>query len=214
MKHQTILSILCAASLLGGGSFAYSKPPGGGGPDAFEPGRPPGKRMHNIMRDLSPDEAQRLRAALEKAKSDPTIRSLKEQRDALDAQLEKSMNAAILAADPTLAPVLDKINNARSRAKEVRKEFESLTPEQKAAIKAARQGAKDDPAVVAAREKVKAATTPEARRQAEQEMHAAHKAAIIKQNPALAPLLEKLGPPPGARKGNPPPPHDDEEEEN
>lgn len=206
MKHQTILSIVCAASLFGGGSFAYSQAPGPGGPGAFEPGRPPGKHRRGGEPNLSPDEAQRLKAAHEKAKSDPTIDALKKQREALDAKMEQAMDAAVLAADPTLAPVLEKIKNARTRAKDTRKGFEALTPEQKEALKAAKEAIKNDPAVAAAREKMQAATTPEAKREAGQEMRAARKAAILKQNPALAPLLEKLGPPPGGRRMGPPPP--------
>jgi hypothetical protein len=54
--------------------------------------------------------------------------------------------------------------------------------------------AKDDPAVVAARENMKAADSPEARREAGRAMGQAMKAAMLKQNPDLAPLLEQLGP--------------------
>lgn len=209
MKHPTILSILCAASLVGSGTSlvaqADNRPDRPDGPPSFEPGRghPPGKKgkYRGEKPILSPDDAQRLKAAHEKVKGDPAIQSLKEQRDAIEAQLVKAMNAALLAADPTLAPVLDKVQNARKNAKETRKAFESLTPEQKESLKAARESIKDDPAVSAARAKMKAATTPEAKQQAEQELHAARKAALLQKNPALAPLLEKLGPPPGRGAG-------------
>jgi len=153
------------------------------------------------MAGLPPEEAQRLAAAREKAKDDPTVRSLKEARDALDEQLEKAVNAAILAADPGLAPTLEKVQQSRDRAKKMRDRFESLTPEQRQQLKAARQKAKDDPTVLAAREKMKAANSREERREAGKAMHEAMKAAMIKQDPALAPLLEQLGPPPGGPGG-------------
>lgn len=146
------------------------------------------------MSGLPPDEARRLGAAREKAKDDPTVRSLKEARDALDQQLEKAMNAAILAADPELAPVLDKVKQSRDRAKKLRDNFESLTPEQRETLKAAREKAQSDPAVAAAREKMKSAKSPEERREAGKAMREATKAAILQQNPGLAPLLEQLGP--------------------
>ena len=83
----------------------------------------------------------------------------------------------------------------------MRERFESLTPEQKQQLRSARQAAKDDPSVVAAREKMKAAKTPEERREEGRAMHEAMKAAMIKQNPDLAPLLEQIGPPPGGPDG-------------
>ena len=154
---------------------------------------------------LPPEEATRLAAAREKAKDDPTVRSLKEARDAIDQQLENAMNAAILSADPGLAPTLEKVKQSRDRAKGMRDRFESLSPEQRQQLKSARQAAKDDPAVVAAREKMKSADSPEARREAGQAMVEAMKSAMLKQNPDLAPLLEQLGPqgPPMRGSGGP-----------
>lgn len=150
--------------------------------------------------DISPDEAKRLAEARQKADQDPTVRSLKEARAAVEQQLENAMSAAILAADPGLAPVLEKVKQARNRAKNVRDKFESLTRSQKTALMKARKEATDDPSVVAAREKMKAAKTPEERREAGKAMHEAMKAAMIKANPELASILNELGPPP------PPPP--------
>lgn len=174
-------------------------------------GPPPGAK-------LTSDEQQRLQAAREKAKQDPTVRSLDEARKALNEQFENAMRAAMLAADPSLGPVLDKIKAARDRAKDMLGKFESLTPEQKQQLKAARSAAKDDPAVQAAREKMRSAQGPEARREAGREMHEAMKAAMLKADPSLAPLLEKLGPgmmgwgephrdrdPQGGGPGGPPP---------
>ena len=168
-------------------------------PDGADRDRPPWKqhgKKHGPPPDanLTPGEQQRLQAAREKAKNDPTVRSLKEANDALGKQLETAMRAAMLSADSSLGPVLDKIKAARDRAKDMRGKFESLTTEQKQQLKAARSTAKDDPAVQAAREKMQNAQGPEARREAGREMHQAMKAAMLKADPSLAPLLEKLGP--------------------
>ncbi len=150
---------------------------------------------------LPADERKRLEAAQEKAKNDPTVRSLREAKESIEEQLANAMRAAMIAADPTLAPTLDKIRDARGRAKGVRDRYESLTPEQREQLKSARSVAKDDPAVVAAREKMKSADSPEARRAAGKAMHEAMKAAMTRQDPSLAALLEKLGPPPGGPGG-------------
>ena len=211
MNTSHIPGLLCAALLVLGPApgFLQANPDTQGPPQAgFEK---PHKKQHGPPGEganLTPDEAQRLRAAREKAKNDPTIKSLREARDAIDAQLENAMNAAIVAADASLAPVVEKIKAARGRAKDARDKFESMTPEQMEALKAARQTAKDDPAVVAAREKMKSAQDPEAKREAAREFHEAMKASITKQNPSLAPLLDKIGPPrggPGEGMGGPPP---------
>jgi hypothetical protein len=127
------------------------------------------------------------------------------------------MHAAMLSADSSLGPVLDKVKAARDRAKDMRGKFEALTPEQKKQLKAALSAAKDDPTVQAAREKMRNAEGPEAKREAGREMHQAMKAAMLKADPRLAPLLEKLGPgimgrdrgPQGDGPQGPPPPEMD-----
>ena len=222
-----ILGLLTAVAPLSAQDDTQSQPGGPeqpGGPDRHGPSwkprvKPPGPPS---SAKLTPDAQQRLPAAREKAKNDPTVRSLKEANDALEKQLENAMRSAMLSADSSLGPVLEKIKAARDRAKDMRGKFESLTTEQKQQLKAARSAAKDDPAVQAAREKMQNAQGPEARREAGRELHEAMKAAMLKADPSLAPLLEKLGPgimgpggphhdrgpqggPQGGRPGGPPP---------
>ena len=226
MNIRTLAGTLCAAIIVSLPSVARAQDDAPSGPPApsEKSGRPHWKKQggpggpDRPMPGLPPEEAQRLAAAREKAKGDPTVRSLKDARDALDEQLEKAVNAAMLAADPGLAPVLEKVKQSRDRAKKMRDRFESLTPEQRQQLKAARQSAKADPSVVAAREKMKSANSPEERREAGKALHQAMKAAMTKQNPDLAPLLEQLGPPPGGPDGpmggrggpdGPPPPEFD-----
>ena len=201
MNTRLLTGALCAA-------FMVCSPHGSPAQPTDAPSERPGKphwKKHGKpggpMAGLPPEEAQRLGAAREKAKNDPTVRSLLEAREALDGQLESAMDAAILAADPGLAPTLEKVKQSRDRAKGLRDRFESLTPEQRQQLKSARQAAKDDPEVVAAREKMKSADSPEARREAGKAMHEAMKAAMVKQDPSLAGLLEQLGPPPGGPRG-------------
>ena len=144
--------------------------------------------------NLTPEEREKLSAAREKANQDPTVQSLREAKEKVGEQLASAMRAAMLAADPSLSSALDKIQAARDRAKEMKQKFRSLTPEQRKQLKAARMAAQDDPAVQAAREKLRTAQGPEAKRAAAKEMHEAIKAAMLKVDPSLAPLLEQLGP--------------------
>lgn len=193
MNIRTLAGALCATLFVLGPHSLQAQPDASSEP----PGKPQWKKHGKPggpMAGLPPEEAQRLAAAREKAKEDPTVRSLKEAREALDGQLEKAMDAAILAADPGLAFTLEKVKQSRDRAKGLRDRFESLAPEQREQLRAARMAAKDDPEVVAAREKMKSADSPEARRDAGRAMRQAMKAAMLKQNPGLAPLLEQLGP--------------------
>lgn len=212
MKIRTFAGALCAILLCTPVATSLAQPADSAerGAPSGRPGKPPWKKHGKPggpLPGLPPGEAQRLAAAREKAKNDPTVRSLKEARDAVDRQLESAMNAAMLAADPGLAPVLEKVKQSRERAKGMRDRFESLTPEQREQLKSARDKAKEDPEVAAAREKMKSADSPEARREAGQAMREVMKAAMLKQNPSLAGLLEQLGPPPagpGAPMGPPP----------
>ena len=199
MNPKVLLVALCAAIVVCDAPRAQAQ---ANQPDTAEPSGKPNRKKHGKhggpdgpMGGLPPEEARRLGAAREKAKEDPTVRSLKEARDALDQQLEKAMGAALLAADPGLAPVLEKVKQSRERAKGMRDRFESLSPEQREQLKAARQKAQDDPEVVATREKMKSASSPEERREAGKSMQQVMKAAVLKQNPDLGPLLQQLGPP-------------------
>jgi hypothetical protein len=201
MNPKVLLVALCAAIVVCDAPRAQAQ---ANQPDTAEPSGKPNRKKHGKhggpdgpMGGLPPEEARRLGAAREKAKEDPTVRSLKEARDALDQQLEKAMGAALLAADPGLAPVLEKVKQSRERAKGMRDRFESLSPEQREQLKAARQKAQDDPEVVATREKMKSASSPEERREAGKSMQQVMKAAVLKQNPDLGPLLQQLGPPAG-----------------
>ena len=143
----------------------------------------------------SADEAARLAAARQKAKNDPTVVSLQQARESLDQQIQNAMNAAILAVDPSLAPALQKVGESWERAKKMRERFDSLTPEQRQQLKSAFKAAQQDPGVIAAREKMKAADNLEAlRREAAKGMREAMKAAIAKQNPELVSILDELGP--------------------
>jgi len=155
--------------------------------------------------NLTPEERDRIAAAREKANEDPTVRSLREARDKLGEQLADAMRAAMLSADPTLAPALDKIKEARERAKKMKEKFRSLSPEQKQQLKAARQKAKDDPSVQAAREKLRDAQGHDAKRAAARDLHQAMRAAMLKSDPSLGSLLDQIGPPGSGGPDGPPP---------
>lgn len=141
---------------------------------------------------IAGEDSRRISAARTKAKEDPTVKALQGARDALDAQLKRAVDAAILEADPGLAGTLQKVEQARGRAKGMHDRFHSLTPDQREQFKAARMAAKNDPEVLAAREKMREARTPDARREASQAVKQATMAAMLKQNPEVGAVIERL----------------------
>jgi hypothetical protein len=70
-----------------------------------------------------------------------------------------------------------------------------MTEAERQQYMAARETAKNDPAVQDAEKKKKEASTPEARQAAAEEYRKAMAAAIVKVDPSLAPLVEKTAPP-------------------
>jgi hypothetical protein len=70
----------------------------------------------------------------------------------------------------------------------------NLTESERQQLKALHEQVKNDPSVIAARDARKAATTPEARKEAEQTMHQVVRNAMIAIDPSVAPILEKLKP--------------------
>ena len=54
---------------------------------------------------------------------------------------------------------------------------------------------KNDPVVIAARQAKQSANTPEARHAAEEALHKASREAMVKADPLIAPILDKLHPP-------------------
>jgi Spy/CpxP family protein refolding chaperone len=163
--------------------------------DAAPPPRP-GPR--GPMANLSEEERSRLKAA-----HDQAIR----QNPGLEAAMEKArkdMHDAMLAADPSIEPLLAKIappkhwgegKGGAHRDGDKRHAppgLANLTAQEREQLKTAHQAVKDDPSIVTAREAVKSATTPETRRAAHEALREASDAAMLKVDPTLQPILDKL----------------------
>jgi hypothetical protein len=67
-----------------------------------------------------------------------------------------------------------------------------LTESERQQLKSIHERAKNDPAVLAAKEAKRNATTPEARNATEEALHQAMNAAMIKADPSIEPILAKL----------------------
>jgi hypothetical protein len=77
------------------------------------PGRPTGPRM---MVNLTPEERKKLSAATTIANKDPKVLAAMEKMRADAKDYREIMNAAMLAADPTIEPILKRMQEARDQA--------------------------------------------------------------------------------------------------
>ena len=175
---------------------------------------PPQAERHGPMAKLSDDERARVKAAHDKAiEQDPILQQkMKEAQDAMEAA-RKEMNDAMIKADPAIESILAKImppkwdrkkgeaGNLGGKAPRPWKHdgpggkgMANLSEAERQKVKALHEQVKNDPAVAAAREAMKSATTPEARQEAGKAIHQARRDAMLKADPSIEPILEKLRP--------------------
>jgi hypothetical protein len=183
---------------------------------------PPKQDEHGPMAVLSPEEKARVKSAHDKAiQQDPSLeQKMKDARQAMESA-RKEMHAAMIKADPSVEPILAKmmpprwgekhdgkgVQGGKQGGEQVAKPsgqggpggdkgkgMANLTESERQQVMALREQVKQDPAVIAAHEAVKSAATPEAREQAHGKLRDAMHAAMIKADPSIAPILEKMHP--------------------
>jgi hypothetical protein len=191
------------------------------GPEASPAGnaRPELPPPHGPMANLTQEERHQLKAAHDRAiQLNPSIEEEMKSAHLLMEKARKRMHDAMIAVDPSVAPILAKILPPRGERGEERGPgrqtpggrhgphgLGSLTEGERQQLLAARQKVKDDPSVAAARAAFQTAATPEARRMAGEGLRQAADAAMLRVDPSLGPILEKLAgePPPSPSPGAP-----------
>jgi len=68
-----------------------------------------GRRWEQRLANLSPEERQKLQAAHQKAMQDPAVQTAHEKMRAAHKEFRDAMHAAMLKADPSIQPILNKI---------------------------------------------------------------------------------------------------------
>jgi len=202
MKIRILVPILAACA----GSLCAEPPQAAGSPPpAFRPPHGPvGDRMKERFRDkmmekLPPEIRGRFEAARDKAMQDPNIQELKKKAETAGEEFRKAMREAIVKADPGLAEIVkerlkDKMKGGKPGE---RPGFANLGESDRQKLMAAREKAKEDPAVQAAENLKTEAKTPEGRHAAMEQFHQAMKAALLKADPTIGPILDQLKPPQG-----------------
>jgi hypothetical protein len=113
MKTHTLTLATCLALSLGSlfslhGQDAQPGGRRGGGPGGFRGG--PG------FDSLSQEEKDKLKAASEKAQQDEKVKAAREKMEAAMKDFREAMQAAEVAADPSVEPILKKLQEAREKA--------------------------------------------------------------------------------------------------
>jgi len=211
MKH--ISATLIAAALCG---LPFTAPAQTPEPSPSAPApqqRGDGPRAEpNFMDSMTADVRDRFHAARDIAMKDPRIQELRKKADTAAQEFREAMREAVAAADPALA---EKVREYADQGAEKKPKWkknregpgaavQDLQPEERDRLKAARDIAKQAPSVQAAAAAMKAAKTPEDRREAGMKFQEAMHAAILTADPSLAEVLKKIKPPHGPNKPLPP----------
>ena len=102
MKLFLTISILTAALQIAPIAFSQGGQRGGG---AQRGGGGRGMEMNN----LTPEEKQKVMNARRSAMQDPAVQSARTKMQAASKEMHDAMEAAMLKADPSLKPILDKM---------------------------------------------------------------------------------------------------------
>jgi hypothetical protein len=143
---------------------------------------------------MDPEVRKKFDAAREKALQDPELQQLRKDAEVANKKFFEAMRKKMVEIDPSLADF-----GKRSPDRGIDWHgYASLSDQEREQLRRARNTAKQDPAVQEAEKKRDAASTPEERKAASDTYRKAMSDAILKADPSLAPVLEKLKP--GASK--------------
>ncbi len=211
MKFRYLATLsLVAAALSGSAIHTFAAPPEPGDSE----GKPPRAGFERPNDGVSPEDREKLRAAMQKAQSDPAVAAASQDQRAASQAYREALKSSILAKDPSMASLLEKTGRPpgpRSAPPAPSEGAESSTPP---APEGGRRGGRGPggeggrggggPRLSPEeREKLKAATeeaekTPEvqaaaAKRDAANKAHRdALKAAILKENPTMEAAVDKM----------------------
>jgi len=74
-----------------------------------------GRRWEQRLANLSPDERQKVQKAREKALQDPAVQAARDKMRQAHKEFRNALHSAMLKADPSVQPILDKIPAGKDR---------------------------------------------------------------------------------------------------
>lgn len=163
--------------------------------------------MRRKMQEIDPGLAELIKDYAPRKGGDGPPKGEKEDRPPKEEAGTEMMDAPKTETEMDAAPAREKDKAEASKDKKGMKEarhgagpspagMAALTDAQRAQLEAARAKAKSDPAVVEAQKQKDGAKTPDERRAAAEAYRAAMRAATLKVDPSLEPIVSKLGVPP------------------
>jgi hypothetical protein len=204
---KTIIPLLALAALCGSSSIASAQQPTGTPPAREEKDKPMDwKKYRDQMENLPEDVRKRFREAKEEAMKDPEIQALREKTESAAKELREAVRKVISEKNPDLADQLATYFNKTSPSEPKGKDkkprpganfedpLKKLPPAERTRLEAAREIAKQAPAVQSAEAAMQSASSPEARHEAAENFRKAMRDAMITADPSLADVLDKIKP--------------------
>ncbi len=199
---HTLLAItaLCGSSLVATAQQPITKPSAA---DSQKQGSGEWRKQREFIEGLPEDVRNRFKEAREEAMKDPKIQALREKAEAAAKELRDAMRDAISTKDPDLAAQLGEALKGKEKesgtkekkhrpAGQIEEAMQKLPAAERDRLKAAREIAKQAPSVQSAEAAMKAAQTPEARRDAAKNFQKAMRDAMLTADPSLADILDKI----------------------
>jgi hypothetical protein len=199
---HTLLAItaLCGSSLVATAQQPITKPSAA---DSQKQGSGEWRKQREFIEGLPEDVRNRFKEAREEAMRDPKIQALREKAEAAAKELRDAMRDAIATKDPDLAAQLGEALKGKEKesgtkekkhrpAGQIEEAMQKLPAAERDRLTAAREIAKQAPSVQSAEAAMKAAQTPEARRDAAKNFQKAMRDAMLTADPSLADILDKI----------------------
>ncbi len=203
---KTIIPLLALAALCGSSFIASAQQPTGTPPAREEKNKPMDwKKYRDQMEKLPEDVRKRFHEAKEEAMKDPEIQALREKTESAAKELREAMRKVISEKNPDLAEQLStyfKTSQSEPKRKDKKprpdanfeEPLKKLAPAERTRLEAAREIAKQAPAVQSAEAAMQSASSPEARHEAAENFRKAMRDAMITADPSLADVLDKIKP--------------------
>jgi hypothetical protein len=199
---HTLLAItaLCGSTLVATAQQPITKPSAA---DSQKQGSGEWRKQREFIEGLPEDVRNRFKEAREEAMKDPKIQALREKAEAAAKELRDAMRDAISTKDPDLAAQLGEALKGKEKesgtkekkhrpAGQIEEAMQKLPAAERDRLTAAREIAKQAPSVQSAEAAMKAAQTPEARRDAAKNFQKAMRDAMLTADPSLADILDKI----------------------
>ena len=199
---KAIQTLIAIAALCGFPLLATAQQPAAS-PDSQKQGAGEWRKQREFIESLPEEVRNQFKVAREEAMKDPKIQALREEAEAASKKLRDAMREAIASKDPELAAKLGDFVKSKEKetgtkekkqrpAGQMESAIQKLPPVERDRLQAARDIAKQAPAVQSAEAAMKSAQTPEERREAAKNFQKAMREAMLTADPSLADVLDKI----------------------